>query len=152
VDIVWVEEAQAVSDRSWSILIPTIRKDGSEIWVSFNPELDTDPTWVRFVENPPPGAWVIDVNYHDNPWFPEVLEKERRHAKSTLPESDYLNIWEGKCKPAITGAIYADEVAATLTSGRICEIPYEPSMKAHAVFDLGWNDKMSIILVQRHIS
>jgi phage terminase large subunit len=152
VDIVWVEEAQAVSDRSWSILIPTIRKDGSEIWISFNPELDTDPTWVRFVENPPPDAWVVEVNYHDNPWFPEVLEKERAHAKATLPDAEYLNIWEGKCKPAITGAIYADEVAATQTSGRICELPYDPSMKVHAVFDLGWNDKMSIILAQRHVS
>ena len=70
VDIAWVEEAQAVSDRSWGILIPTIRKDGSEIWVSFNPELDTDPTWLRFVENPPPDAVSVPVNYHDNPWFP----------------------------------------------------------------------------------
>lgn len=48
--------------------------------MSFNPELDTDPTWVRFVENTPPEAWVVEVNYHDNPWFPEVLEKERKHA------------------------------------------------------------------------
>src|SRR5690606_19695553 len=55
VDICWVEEARAVSKRSWSILIPTIRKEGSEIWVSFNPELDTDETYVRFVVNPPPG-------------------------------------------------------------------------------------------------
>lgn len=154
VDIVWVEEAQAVSDRSWSILIPTIRKDGSEIWVSFNPELDTDPTWLRFVEESPPDCVAVEVNYHDNPWFPEVLEKERMHAKATLPQAEYDNIWEGKCKPAATGAIYADEVAAAITANpsRVCEMPYDPALKVHAIFDLGWNDKMAIILVQRHIS
>ncbi len=152
VDIVWVEEAQAVSDRSWSILIPTIRKDGSEIWVSFNPELDTDPTWVRFVENAPPDSWVVEVNYHDNPWFPDVLEKERRHAEATLPEADYKNIWEGKCKPAVTGAIYADEVAQAVSMGRVTVLPYDPNLRVHAIFDLGWNDKMSIILAQRHVS
>lgn len=154
VDIVWVEEAQAVSDRSWSILIPTIRRDGSEIWVSFNPELDTDPTWVRFVETPPPDAVSVPVNYHDNPWFPEVLEKERQHAQATLPKDEYENIWEGKCKPAATGAIYADEVAAAMSASppRVCELPYDPALKVHAIFDLGWNDKMSIILVQRHVS
>lgn len=122
--------------------------------MSFNPELDTDPTWVRFVENTPPEAWVVEVNYHDNPWFPDVLEKERKHAQATLPDPEYRNIWEGKCKPAITGAIYADEIAAAMSAdpSRICELPYDPAMKVHAVFDLGWNDKMSIILAQRHVS
>jgi phage terminase large subunit len=152
VDIVWVEEAQAVSDRSWSVLIPTIRKDGSEIWVSFNPELDTDPTWTRFVDAPPPDCIAVAVNYHDNPWFPEVLEKERRHAKDTLPRTDYENIWEGKCKPAITGAIYAEEIAAALEAKRICDVAYDPALKVQVVFDLGWNDAMSVILVQRHLS
>ncbi|MDE1828612.1 MAG: PBSX family phage terminase large subunit [Candidatus Micrarchaeota archaeon] len=152
VDIVWVEEAQALSDRSWTILIPTIRKEGSEIWVSFNPELDTDPTWVRFVETPPPGACVVEVNYHDNPWFPAVLEAEREHAQKTLPKADYENIWEGKCRPTVKGAIYAEEVAAAMAAGNVCTLPYDPSLKVHLVFDLGWNDAMSIILVQRHLS
>lgn len=152
VDIVWVEEAQAVSDRSWGILIPTIRKDGSEIWVSFNPELDTDPTWVRFVENPPPDCVSVLVNYSDNRWFPEVLEKERQHAKATLPAAEYENIWEGRCKPAVTGAIYADEVAKAQEESRIGLFPYDPALKVHVIFDLGWNDSMSIILVQRHVS
>lgn len=152
VDIVWVEEAQAVSDRSWTILIPTIRKEGSEIWVSFNPELDTDPTWTRFVENPPPDCVSVEVNYHDNPWFPEVLELERQHAQATLPKTDYANIWEGKCRAAVSGAIYADEVTEASAKDRICALPYEPGMKVHCIFDLGWNDSTAIILVQRHIS
>jgi phage terminase large subunit len=69
-DIAWVEEAQTVSKQSWEVLIPTIRKEGSEIWVSFNPELETDETYKRFVLNPPPKSKVVKVNWSDNPWFP----------------------------------------------------------------------------------
>lgn len=153
VDIVWVEEAQAVSERSWHILTPTIRKRGSEIWVSFNPDLDTDPTWVRFVENKPDNAEVVQVNYCDNPWFHETeLEDERAHDEATLPTAEYENKWLGKCKPAVTGAIYADEVAKAQEDGRIGLFPYDPALKVFPIFDLGWNDSMSIILAQRHIS
>ena len=72
-DVVWVEEAQTVSKKSWDILIPTIRKPNSEIWVSFNPNIDTDDTYTRFVVNPPENAKVVKVNYTDNPWFQEGL-------------------------------------------------------------------------------
>ena len=151
-DICWVEEGQTVSKKSWDILIPTIRKDGSEIWVSFNPDLDTDDTFVRFVENPPPDSMVIKVNYTDNPWFPEVLEKERLHAKRTKPADEYANIWEGACKAAVEGAIYANEIRAALEQRRICNVPYDSMLKVHVVFDLGWNDKMFISLVQRGVA
>lgn len=151
-DRAWVEEAQSVSKRSWDILIPTIRKDGSEIWVSMNPELDTDESYTRFVANPPPDAAVVQINYGDNPWFPQVLEKERQHAKATMPAADYENIWEGKCKPAVSGAIYAGEVADALEKGRVGNVPYDPHLKVHVIFDLGWNDSMSLILAQRNAS
>lgn len=148
IDIVWVEEAQAVSKKSWDILIPTIRKDGSEIWVSFNPELDTDETYKRFIENPPDNAFVQQMNYSDNPWFPEVLEIERQQCLLTNKE-DYPTIWEGKCRTAVKGAIYADEVAKAVAESRIGAVPYDPKLKVHAIWDLGWNDSMSIIMVQR---
>jgi phage terminase large subunit len=152
IDVCWVEEGQKVSKRSWTILIPTIRKDGSEIWVSFNPELDDDETYLRFVVNPPPDCISIEMNYGDNPWFPSVLEQERLHAKATLSADEYENIWEGRCKAAVDGAIYATEVRESIERGRICNVPYDPKLKVHAVFDLGWNDCMSIILAQRHLS
>lgn len=152
VDICWPEEAQAISKRSWDILIPTIRKPGSEIWISMNPELDTDESWTRFVQNPPPGSVVIEINYSDNPWFPEVLENERLHALATMTKVDYENIWEGKCRPAVTGAIYAEEVADLQAQGRFTDVAYDPAMKVHVIWDLGWNDSMSLILVQRHLS
>lgn len=151
-DIVWVEEAQSVSKRSWSVLIPTIRKEGSEIWISFNPELETDETYDRFITNKPEDAIIVDMNYTDNPWFPEVLEKERQHALLTLPKAEYENIWEGKCMPAMAGAIYYNEVAKAEEDKRIGNVPYDPLLKVHVVFDLGWNDAMAISLVQRHSS
>lgn len=151
VDIVWIEEAQVVTKRSWDVLIPTIRKDDSEIWVSYNPELDTDETHQRFAINPPPDALIAKVNWDDNPWFPPVLEKERQHCKLTNPK-DYANIWEGECKPAVSGAIYYDEISLSQDEGRVCNVPYDPTLKVQIVFDLGWNDAMAISLVQKHAS
>jgi phage terminase large subunit len=149
-DIVWVEEAQTVSKKSWDILIPTIRKPNSEIWVSFNPNIDTDDTYQRFVVEPPENAKVVKVNYTDNPWFPEVLEIERQHSLKTNP--DYANIWEGDCKAAVDGAIYANEIREAQEDNRITNVPYDPMLKVHVVMDLGWNDSMSVILCQKGVS
>jgi phage terminase large subunit len=145
---VWVEEGQNTSKRSWDILIPTIRTADSEIWVTYNPELDTDPTHQRFVMSPPDDCVSIVMNWRDNPWFPDVLEKERQDSLKRDPEG-YKNIWEGECKPAVTGAIYYNEVATAESQQRIRDVPYDPLLKVHAIWDLGWNDSMSIILAQR---
>lgn len=148
VDICWVEEAQTVSKKSWDILIPTIRNENSEIWLSFNPELDSDDTYKRFVINTPNNCAITHINYNDNPWFPQVLEQERIHCLETSPE-DYENIWEGKCRSAVIGAIYAKEVDQAIRDGRITNVPYNPMLKVHAIWDLGWNDSMAIIMCQR---
>lgn len=153
VDRCWIEEAQAVTRRSWDILVPTIRKDDSEIWVSFNPDLDTDETYVRFVENTPDDAVVVKVGWETNPWFPAVLDKERREflrqvERGARRQEEYDNIWGGKCKPAVDGAIYVQEVIKTLEDKRLCPVPYDPTLKVHTVWDLGWNDKMAIGFVQ----
>lgn len=97
VDICWVEEGQAVSADSWDVLIPTIRKDGSEIWVSFNPLDETDPTFQRFVISPPDTAFVRKVNYNENPYFPDVLQQEMEWLKKRDYQS-YLHIWEGEVR------------------------------------------------------
>lgn len=149
VDIVWVEEAQVVSRRSWTVLIPTIRKEASEIWATWNPELDTDPTWELLVQNAGDDVLDIELNWRDNPWFPEVLEQERLKAQRTMSKADYENIWEGKPRPAISGAIYADEVAKLFAEGRAGDYGHDPHLLAYPVFDLGWNDKMSILICQR---
>jgi len=150
VQIVWCEEAQTISRKSWDILIPTIRKPDSEIWVSFNPNIDTDNTYQRFVVDPPENAKVVKINWQDNPWFPDVLEDERQHSLKTNP--DYANIWEGDCKAAVDGAIYSNEIREAQEGNRITTVPYDPMMKVHVVMDLGFNDSMAIILCQRGIS
>lgn len=94
VDVCWVEEAQTVSEESWSVLIPTIRKAGSEIWVTFNPLLADDPTTKRFIENPPPEAYVRKVNFDENPYFPPELRAQMEWDRSHDYES-YLHVWEG---------------------------------------------------------
>mgnify|MGYP003148818347 CR=1 FL=1 len=149
VDICWVEEGQAVRKQSWTILIPTIRKDGSEIWVTFNPELDTDDTYVRFVEHTPPQSIAIEINYRDNPWFPNVLEMERKHCKRTEDRESYEYIWEGKPRTVLAGAIYAKEVTAMVKSGRVRRVPYDPRLLVHTIWDIGWNDQTTIVCVQR---
>jgi phage terminase large subunit len=147
----WVEEAQVVSKRSWSILIPTIRKPGSEVWVSFNPDLDTDDTWVRFIENTPPDTVLIETNWKDNPWLSPELIAEKDHLQKTDPIS-FDNVWEGKPRAAAEGAIYAPEMLSLANSGRVRNVPADPMLKTHTVWDLGFNDATAIIFVQRQMS
>ena len=80
-----MEEAQVVTRTSWDILIPTIRTEDSELWLSFNPELDSDETYDRFVTHAPDNAWVCRVNWDDNPFFPKELDIERRQWKVRDP-------------------------------------------------------------------
>ena len=147
-DICWCEEAQTISKKSWDVLTPTIRREGSEIWVSLNPELDSDETYKRFVINKPANCVAVEVNYDQNPWFNDVLEQERQHCLLTAPD-DYETIWNGKCRSAVVGAIYAREIDTAQREGRIANLPYDPRLKVHTVWDLGWNDSMTVSFVQR---
>lgn len=148
VDIVWVEEAHGVSKKSWDVLIPTIRKEGSEIWLTLNPDMDTDETYTRFIARRSPDTWVCEINWRDNPWFPSVLDQERKKAKMMDPDS-YDHIWEGKPRRVAEGAIYRHEIEAIYSEGRVCPVPYDPGLPVHTVWDLGWNDAMTIGMVQR---
>ncbi|MGA9652830.1 MAG: PBSX family phage terminase large subunit [Polyangia bacterium] len=94
IDVCWVEEAEAVSDDSWENLIPTIRKSASEIWMTFNPDQESDPTYQRFVVNPPPKCKVAKVSWRDNPDLPDVLKEELEHLRRTDPDA-YQHVWEG---------------------------------------------------------
>src|SRR5262249_34934282 len=87
VDICWVEEAQSVSKESWDTLIPTIRNDGSEIWVTFNPELEEDETYRRFVVAPPKDSLVVKIGWQDNPWFPATLRAEKDDLRVRDPDA-----------------------------------------------------------------
>ena len=93
-------------------------------------------------------AIVIKCNYSDNPWFPDELEKERVNWLRRDPEG-YKTVWEGECRPAVEGAIYALEITRMQAEKRLGKAPYDPLLKVHTVWDLGWNDSMSIGFVQR---
>ncbi len=94
IDICWVEEAQSVSKDSWAILIPTIRKEGSEIWISYNLIDEDSPTHQQFTVHPQEDSVVRKVGWEDNKWFTSVLDKERRHMLETDPEA-YEHVWGG---------------------------------------------------------
>ncbi len=157
-DIAWVEEAESVTADSWSKLIPTIRKDDvfgpgnhAEIWITLNPQLDTDPTYKEFIESPPPGALVVGMNYTDNPWFPKVLEIERIRAKAKMTSDEYNNVWRGMTRAAVSGAIYAEAIAELRADGRYAICPRDPKLPVHLVLDLGWNDSMFVCFVQKRL-
>ncbi|EMH0746774.1 phage terminase large subunit [Proteus mirabilis] len=93
--LAWVDEAESVSDLAWKKLRPTVRESGSEIWVTWNPEKDGSATDKRFRKTPPKNSIIVEMNYNDNPWFPDVLEEERLDDLNSLEYSDYAWIWEG---------------------------------------------------------
>jgi phage terminase large subunit len=105
IDICWVEEADKVSQNSWDTLIPTIRKPKSKIIITFNPTHEDDPVYQMFVVTGQPDSVVRKVNYNDNPYFPEVLEKERLHLRATDYEK-YLHVWEGELRTVSDAQVF----------------------------------------------
>lgn len=146
-DGVWVEEAANVSKNSWEVVLPTIRKEGSEIWVSFNPELPTDDTYVRFVVKPPPGAVVVRTSYLDNIWLSSTSRARIEALKESDPET-FDVIYGGATRNTLKGAVYAKEIAAAEKENRITKVPYDPTKPVHTFWDLGWADQVSIWFVQ----
>lgn len=93
--IAWVDEAESVSEVAWSKLLPTVREDGSEVWITWNPEKDGSPTDTRFRKKIPANAKIVELNYTDNPWFPDVLEQERLADRERLDDQTYAWVWDG---------------------------------------------------------
>lgn len=159
VDICAVFEATFISYNAWEALLPTIRRDppygpfgqGSEVWVEFNPELATDETYKRFVLDPPEGAIVVDINYWDNPWFPEILKRQMEAAKKKDLDN-YNTVWAGKTRKALVGAVYAKELQAALSDDpcRISpHVKWDRSKPVIVSWDLGRADTMSLWFIQQ---
>lgn len=177
IDYCWVEEANKVSKASWGILLPTIRKETpanwrdlgmaapefqSEIWLSFNPELDSDYTYTRFVKDSrlktqsltgsagqllsyqeSSDSFVVKMIYEDNPWFPEVLRNEME-AEKLRDYDNYLNVWRGHTIQQLEGAVYRNELRKVREQGRICAVPYEPEVLVDCFWDIGKRDYTAI--------
>lgn len=146
-DVVWVEEAENVSNNSWEILIPTVRKEGSEIWVSFNPKNLTDPTYQRFVAQASDDVLAVKVSWRDNPFFPDVLDRERRKLEISDPEA-FQHIWEGEPDMRRNGAVYARQIVKAREEGRVCRVPYDPGAEVFTAWDLGFGDATAIWWLQ----
>jgi phage terminase large subunit len=148
IDICWIEEASVVSRRSLTILLPTIRKPGSEIWFTLNPDLETDAVYQDFILNPPPGALVVKTNWRDNNW----LSPESRQKIETLRDRDpdtFHHVYEGGTRSTVEGAIYKTELQAAEKEGRICKVPYDSMRPVDVCFDLGYADRVALWAVQR---
>ncbi len=150
-DIAWVEEAQTLSARSLAMLRPTIRKEGSEIWFSWNPRRKSDAVDEFLRGKKPAGSIVIQANWRDNPWFPKVLDDERKLDLSLYPDR-YDHIWEGDYAKAFEGAYFSQGLAQARSSGRIGKVACDPLLPLRAFWDIGGSgasaDAMSIWIVQ----
>jgi hypothetical protein len=110
VDVAWVEESSTISQRSLELLVPTIRKEDSEIWFTWNPNSELDPVDKLFRgQNPPPNSIIRQVSYLDNPWFPSVLAKEMEYDKE-VSEGKYKHVWLGEYADVQSGKMFPDEI------------------------------------------
>ena len=139
-DIAWVEEAQTLSDKSLRLLRPTIRKDGSEVWFSWNPRHDSDPV-DKFLRggSRPANAIIIPVNWYDNPWFPAVLTEEKDYDYANDPEMAE-HVWGGGYEIITEGAYFARHIAAAERADRVGYFPHDPTLPVYTGWDLGVDD------------
>jgi phage terminase large subunit len=134
--LLWVDEAEPVSEVAWEKVIPTVREEGSEIWVTWNPERKVSATHKRFREDAPARSRIVELNWRDNPWFPDVLDRKRLEDLEKRPDS-YDHIWEGGFKTALSGAYFAKALAEAKMQGRISRVAADPLMTTWAYWDIG---------------
>ena len=145
--LAWVDEAESVSDMAWQKLIPTVREENSEIWVTWNPESKYSATHERFRLNKPEGAKIVELNYADNPWFPDVLEQERLEDKKKRIDM-YDHIWKGGFLVFSEGAYYSTEMRRCREEDRIAEVRYNRDKPVVTAWDLGVGDSTAIWFAQ----
>lgn len=132
----WVDEAEPVVEDAWSVLIPTLREEDSELWVTWNPESKRSATHKRFRVASDPRMKVTEINWRDNPWFPDLLNRTREKDLAERPDS-YAHVWDGDFKAVYAGAYYATHIAAMKAEGRLGRVARDPLMTIRAVWDIG---------------
>lgn len=132
--LLWVDEAEPVTATAWHKAINTVREEGAEVWVTWNPERNKSATHERFRKNPPERSKIVELNWRDNPWFTPLLERRRQDDLKNRPEQ-YDHIWEGGFVTAVEGAYYAKHLAEA--KDRICRLARDPLMATYAIWDIG---------------
>lgn len=138
--ICWVDEAEPITETAWSTLDPTLREEGTnwnaELWVTWNPGRKTAAVEKRYRQSKDPRVKIVQMNWRDNPWFPDVLERKRQRCLIDTPD-DYDHVWEGGFKTAIEGAYYAASLAQAKLQGRITRVAADPLLSLRAFVDIG---------------
>lgn len=132
----WVDEAEPVTETAWSVLIPTLREEDSELWVTWNPARKTSATHKRFRLTNDPRTKVVEMNWRDNPKFPAILERQRLKDFAERPDS-YEHVWEGAMVTVMEGAYYANSLSVAKAQGRIARVAADPLMSLRAFIDIG---------------
>lgn len=134
--LAWVEEAEPVTEQAWVKLIPTLREEDSELWLTWNPENESAPTNKRFRNSTDPRTKIVEMNWRDNPWFPEILERQRLKDKAERPHS-YGHIWEGEYVSAVEGAYFTPHLLKAKEDGRIGFVPEDDHLIIRLFADIG---------------
>lgn len=136
IKLLWVDEAEPVTETAWHKSVNSVREDGSEVWITWNPERKNSDTHKRFRAAPPPRSKIVELNWRDNPWFPDVLNRRRLDDLEKRPDS-YDHVWEGDFVTVVEGAYYASALTAAKASGRIGKVAPDPLMRLRAYCDIG---------------
>lgn len=134
--LLWVDEAEPVTETAWAKAIPTVREENAEIWATWNPEREESATHKRFRKDPPDGARIVEMNWRDNPWFPDILNRTRLEDKAKRPDQ-YEHVWEGDFITVVAGAYYAASLTEAKAQGRIGRVSADPLMTLRAFWDIG---------------
>jgi phage terminase large subunit len=134
--ILWVDEAEQVSEDAWMIADPTVREEESEIWVTWNPGRKNSATHKRFRLDPPPMSRIAELNWRDNPWFPAKLNIKRLSDLEKRPDQ-YDHVWEGDFVTVVEGAYFAKSLSEAKLKNRIGNVSPDPLMTIRAIWDIG---------------
>ena len=145
--LAWIDEAEHVSEMAYMKLLPSVREESSEVWISYNPESKYSATHNRFRVNTPDNSKICEINYTDNPWFPDVLEQERLEDKDKRIDM-YEHIWEGGFLVFSEGAYYSTEMRRAKDEDRVGEVRYDRAKSVVTAWDLGIGDSTAIWFAQ----
>ena len=134
--LLWADEAEPITDKAWDIVIPTLRQEDSELWVTWNPARKSSATDRRFRQAKDARYKVVEMNWRDNPKFPAILERQRQRWLENDPDS-YDHVWEGAYATAIKGAYFTKQISAMKREGRLCRVAIDPNMKRRLFVDIG---------------
>lgn len=134
--LLWADEAEPITDKSWDIVIPTLRQEDSELWVTWNPARKSSATDRRFRQTTNSRMKVVEMNWRDNPRFPEILERQRQQWLIDNPDN-YDHVWEGAYATAAKGAYFTKQIKAMRDEKRLCRVGRDPNLKLRLFADIG---------------